>query len=308
MVKTAVFFAAFTRPVYARQTFEAIKKAQPQKLYFYSNHAREDNPDEVKNNSIIKDYVNEVDWDCEVHTWFRDVYVDQLTSIRTAIDWVFDNEESAIILEEDCVPTRAFFSFCDQMIDFYKDEKRIWYITGDNFFNLNPSGYDYIFSNYHWIWGWASWRDRWQAIDWDNFEVESMIAQGVHNHLFKTDQQRKERVKIYRKVAPIVRQTGCWDYALGVTCDQNTACAVVPSRQLVQNIGEVGEHQGNKKGGRTLFVHNPPMDADKEYIIRNRPRYIYPDWEFDYLQYKARRKWIPLWKRIVKDILNIVGM
>ena len=90
---TAVLFETFARPQYARQVFDQIKKAKPKKLYFYSNKARVDRPDEVRNNEEIRSWVKEVDWDCELHTFFREEYVDVYTSVRGAMDWVFDNEE-----------------------------------------------------------------------------------------------------------------------------------------------------------------------------------------------------------------------
>ena len=52
--------------------------------------------------------MKEVDWDCELHTFFREEYVDVYTSVRGAMDWVFENEEQAIVLEDDCVPSVAF--------------------------------------------------------------------------------------------------------------------------------------------------------------------------------------------------------
>ena len=63
---TAVLFETFARPQYARQVFDQIKKAKPKKLYFYSNKARVDRPDEVRNNEEIRSWVKEVDWDCEL--------------------------------------------------------------------------------------------------------------------------------------------------------------------------------------------------------------------------------------------------
>lgn len=81
---TAVLFETFVRPQYARQVFDQIKKAKPKKLYFYSNKARVDRPDEVRNNEEIRSWVKEVDWDCELHTFFREEYVDVYTSVRGA--------------------------------------------------------------------------------------------------------------------------------------------------------------------------------------------------------------------------------
>jgi hypothetical protein len=92
-----------------RQGKDQIKKAKPKKLYFYSNKARVDRPDEVRNNEEIRSWVKEIDWDCELHTFFREEYVDVYTSVQGAMDWVFENEEQAIVLEDDCVPSVAFF-------------------------------------------------------------------------------------------------------------------------------------------------------------------------------------------------------
>ena len=150
MVETPVLFITFVRPEYARQTFDAIKLAQPKKLYFYSNKGREEREGEVEKNEIIRSYINEIDWPCELHTWFRDECVNAYDSLRGAITWLFENEETGIVLEEDCVPTLGFFSFVDQLIPKFKDNKDVWYISGDNFYDLNPSGTDYILAYIRW--------------------------------------------------------------------------------------------------------------------------------------------------------------
>ena len=117
MVDTPVLYITFARPEYASQSFAAIKKAQPKKLYFYSNKARTDRPDEVARNEEVRSYVKQIDWDCEVKTWFREDYVDVYTSLWGAIDWLFDNEEKGIIIEEDVVASLTFYSFVDQIIE-----------------------------------------------------------------------------------------------------------------------------------------------------------------------------------------------
>ena len=81
---TAVLFETFARPQYARQVFDQIKKAKPKKLYFYSNKARVDRPDEVRNNEEIRSWVKEVDWDCELHTFFS---VKSMWMVYTSGSW-----------------------------------------------------------------------------------------------------------------------------------------------------------------------------------------------------------------------------
>ena len=145
MVQSPVLFITFSRPEYARQTWESIKLAQPKVLYFYSNKARADRVEEQERNDEIRSYIKEINWDCDLHLFFQVEHVDIYTSLRSAISWLFNNETEGIILEEDCVPTMAFFSFCDQMLSYYRDEQKVWCISGDNYLDYSPKGKDYFF-------------------------------------------------------------------------------------------------------------------------------------------------------------------
>lgn len=302
MVNTPVLFETFVRVDYARQVWEAIKAAQPKKLYFYSNKGRAEKEGEIERNDEIRGWVKEIDWDCELHTWFREECVDVYTSLKGAVDWICEHEEAWITLEDDIVPTLAFFSFCDQMIDYYRNDNRVWYVSGDNFFNLNPSGYDYIFSSYHWMYGWATWRDRWLAIDWDNLRIDEMIKQGIPFHLYKTKAQGESRVRQLRKIKDFVERTKCWDYIMGMVCDQHNAVGVFPIRHLITNIGQSGEHNKNDK---KLFVNIDASYFSSEYAINIRPPFIFRDFEYDYMNRKNLKRLKPLKIRLLSLIKNL---
>jgi len=303
MVKTPVLFETFARPDYARQVWAAIKASKPRKLYFYSNKARAEKPEEVKNNEEIRSWAKEIDWECDLHTWFRDEYVDVYTSLRGAVDWVCENEEEWIALEEDVVPTPAFFSFCDQMIEYYRNDKRVWYVSGDNIFNLNPSGYDYIFTHYHWMYGWATWRDRWRSIDWDNSHIDEMILQGIYAYFFKTKKQCKLRRDEKIRLKDFIERTKCWDFYFGMVCDQNNAVGVVPKMHLVTNIGLSGVHH---KKAKWSYVNTKSSYVGNNYLIEKRPPFVFADYEFDYLDWYNERKQKPLWRRLLIWIKSLI--
>ena len=46
---------------------------------------------------------------------------------------VFEHVDQGIILEDDCIAHPDFFSFTSELLDFYKNDKRIWCISGNNF-------------------------------------------------------------------------------------------------------------------------------------------------------------------------------
>lgn len=300
MVKTPVLFITFIRTDYARQTWEGIKEARPKTLYFYSNKGRAEKEGEVECNNEIRSYINEIDWECNLHTWFRDECVNVYDSLRGAINWLFDNEECGVILEDDCVPTKAFFCFVDQMMSKFKNEKDVWYVSGDNFHNLNPSGYDYIFSRYHWMYGWATWRDRWHKINWNDFGIETMMKEDIFSKLYKTKSQASSRKIQVHKFRQFVEQTQCWDLALGTTIDKNLGFGVFPAQHLIHNIGLSGQH--HKKPVET-FVNIAPSYPSDTYVISNEPPLVKCDLEYDYQLYAERVKSQGI-KGIIKVLRN----
>lgn len=305
MVNTPVLFETFARPDYARQVWDAIKASKPRSLYFYSNKARKDKPDEINRNEEIRAFVKEIDWECKLHTWFREEYVDVYTSLKGAVDWVCENEEEWIVLEEDVVPTSAFFSFCDQMIDYYRNDMNVWNVSGDNFLNLNPGGYDYIFSHYHYMYGWATWRNRWLAIDWNNLRIDESIDCGVFDRLFKTEGQRIRIKKSMSLMKTFIEKTKCWDFVFGLVSDQKGAVEVIPTCHLVTNIGLSGEHHDEKK--KSVFNVECSFQGN-EYIIKKRPPFVLADEEYDYLLFKAFYvKSKPFLKRLLLNISIVLG-
>lgn len=281
MVETPVLYITFARPEYASQSFAAIKKAQPKKLYFYSNKARDEKPDEVARNLEVRSYINQIDWDCEVKTWFRDEYVDVFTSLWGAIDWVFNNEEKAIIVEEDCKASLAFFDYCEKMLNLYKDDDRIWLISGNNFTpEFSPSDRSYFFSKYPGIWGWASWRSRWNKLYrkmeiWPEFRKKGIykyfgnpLAALWMSHYF--DQ--------HYKIVSTGANPGPWDYIFELSRISNNGFAVIPSENLVADIGLLGEnhHADAQPEKLNIFV------SEKEtFDVVGNPSIVVNDSHYD---------------------------
>lgn len=287
MVETPVLFITFVRSDYARQTFDSIKVAKPQKLYFYSNKGRVRKDDEIERNDEIRSFVNEIDWDCELHTWFREEYVNVYDSIRGAISWLFDNEEQGIVLEEDCVPTKAFFSFCDQMIMKFCNDQRVWMVSGDNYISCNPEGYDYIFSHMFQIYGWASWRNRWNKIDWELTGIDEFLQSDKIRYLFPQEKLYKDRVRIIKDNVNYLRKTKCWDGVFHYTMFMNNAMCVYPKVLLVTNIGLAGIHNNSNK----FSIFNAKATCvDEYYLIQNEPPYPFPSIKFENEMYKVTWK------------------
>ena len=68
------------------------------------------------------------------------------------INWLFSLEKKGIILEDDCIPDKSFFKYCEELLGKYENDKNISMISGRN--NLEKtdvkSSYYFTFGN---TWG-----------------------------------------------------------------------------------------------------------------------------------------------------------
>ena len=163
ILRTPVAFIIFNRPNTTERVFSEIAKAKPKKLLVIADGARKNKLGEAEKVAATRAIIERVNWDCEVLTNFSDVNLGCKVRVSSGIDWVFEQVEEAIILEDDCLPDPTFFRFCQEMLDRYRHDLRVGMISGDNFqFGRNRNEDSYYFSKHVHVWGWASWRDRWK--------------------------------------------------------------------------------------------------------------------------------------------------
>jgi len=300
-----VLYIAFARPEYARQSFNAIKAAKPKKFYFYSNKGREGHGDEIERNEQVRSMLKEVDWDCELHTWFREESVDVYTSLFGAINWLFQNEDFGIIIEEDCVAAPAFFNFVEQMLSKYMQDERIWMIGGSNYIEgYNPHRHDYIFSHNMFIHGWASWKNRWNRVEWNNVNFKEMIDEGVFDAVFDTKQQRQFHKDRILKYDNFVKKTHCWDIIFATTGRSRGALSILPKYNLIKNIGIEGVHTKNTD---ISIANNDVTYLKTSYDISDEPKFVLADvlWDekvFQELHIKPKS----FYNRVVRKIHKLL--
>jgi hypothetical protein len=227
---TPVAFFVFNRPETTRAVFAAIAAARPSVLLIVADGARQGRVGESERVHQVRAIVSAVDWPCDVRNNFSEVNLGCKHRVSSGLDWVFSQVDKAIILEDDCLPSLAFFQFSQEMLQRYSDNKQIFSISGSNFTkNATPDGH--YFSNYPLMWGWATWRDRWAAY---NVEPEMPYA------LLRNKWWSRPIAYLYwrRIFSDLTRgRIDTWDYQWLLTVWRNNGLAVRPSVNLVRNIG-----------------------------------------------------------------------
>jgi hypothetical protein len=272
-VTSAVLFIIFNRPDTTAKVFDRIRAARPAKLYIAADGPRAGHPDEEEFCKKAREVVAKIDWDCEVKTLFRETNMGCKEAVSSAITWFFENEEEGIILEDDCLPATSFFSFCDEMLEKYRDDTRIRHISGGNFqLGTKRGDASYYFSKISHIWGWAGWRRVWLDYDKDLKQYTDEEAKAALLKVFDDDWIADSWYQIFKELK--AGNIDTWDYQLGLTNFFNNALCVIPNVNLISNIGfgNSATHTtetGNKYAGLPLeesetITHPKYFLADRE--------------------------------------------
>jgi len=91
------------------------------------------------------------------------------TSIIYGVENIINKYEKVIVLEDDLIVSSDFLEYMNEALEFYKDNKNIWSISGygPDMECLKNYNEDIYLSPRGSSWGWATWKDRWDTIDWE---------------------------------------------------------------------------------------------------------------------------------------------
>jgi hypothetical protein len=268
--ETPIALFIFRRPDLTFQVFEAIRQAQPKKLFVIADESC--NESESILCQQARAVTESVDWDCEVLRNYADKNLGCRKRISSGLDWVFEHVEEAIILEDDCLPHPSFFRYCQELLEHYREDERIWCISGDNFQDGQWRGDgSYYFSNYNHCWGWASWRRAWQHYDHDLSNWQTVRDGHYLSSILDSELEIKYWCDIFEKLDKL-GQPNSWAYPWTFSCWQNSGLTILPNVNLVSNIGFRSD--GTHITGDSKFANLPVKNIGKichpSFLVRDR--------------------------------------
>jgi len=268
-----ILFLVFNRLDTTKQVFEMIRKAAPQKLYIASDGHRDNRVGEKEKVETVRDYVlKSIDWNCEVKTLFRNENLGCGKAVSGAITWFFENEEMGIILEDDCLPSMSFFSYCKELLEYYKNNPRIYHITGHNPLTYTKTPYSYYFARIQHCWGWASWRRAWNHYNFDIKDLNIFIEKRKIKNIFSGNADRHYWIDIFKKMDN--HEIDTWDHQWTYTIFNNNGICINPAKNMITNIGfgvnathTINDNQDNKNQQRFeigALIHQKKIKINKK--------------------------------------------
>jgi hypothetical protein len=234
---TPVAFLVFNRPDCTARVFAEIRRAQPSKLLVVADGPRPDRPDEIENCRLVREIIEKgVDWPCEVEKAFASENMGCRKRVSSGLNWVFEQVEEAIILEDDCLPSPTFFPYCAELLARFRADKRIMAVCGCNHgVNLASDAYSYAFSHVPHIWGWATWRRAWAHYDvsmktWPEFRDRHLVYDALPDPGLAAVWENAFE-------GGWNGQSDTWDFQWVYTLLSQNGLALSPSRNLITNLG-----------------------------------------------------------------------
>lgn len=278
VLTTPVALLVFNRPELTARVFAAIRAARPPQLLVVADGPRRGRPDDPERCSEVRRIVEQVDWLCELFCNYSEENLGCKIRVSSGLDWVFGLVEEAIILEDDCLPDPTFFRFCQELLHHYRDEERVMTICGANLLGRwKDDRQSYHFAQYDFVWGWASWRRAWRHYDlemrlWHDPDCRQRIRSILQN-----ERLWRLREKTFQQAFD--KGIDTWDYQWAFARTVRGGLAVVPSVNLITNIGYgadathtivMDEELAAIPTSRMDFAltHNESFLSDQEYDLK----------------------------------------
>lgn len=237
-----VMICGFNRPDCLKKVFERVREAKPAQLFLVLDAPREGRPDDVDKNNACKKALENIDWPCEVHRDYAARNMGCRKRMSSGITNVFKYVEQCIILEDDCMPNLAFFSFAGEMLQKYRDDPRVGLVAGhvQHYSHMRKPlpcycEADYYFDYMNTIWGWATWRRAWHFYDDSLSQWDSFVEAGKLSMI-------SDKMRVQDSFKRMIRdtqegRTSSWAIVWWACCVMNDMLCIHPSGNLITNVG-----------------------------------------------------------------------
>jgi len=245
---------AFNRPDHTARTLRALAAsplAERSVLVAYLDGAR--TQDEKQRVAETRKVIESQTGFASVILNARDENAGLARSIQDGVTATMKAYGKAIVVEDDIVTSPAFLAYMNNALDRYKDEPRVWHISGYN--EDLPALLDRrgaVFWRFMSCWGWASWADRWQYFERN---PENLAHQFTEEEIDRFNLDGAENLwgQVLGNVNGDLRTWAIFWYA---TIFKHDGLCLSPCQSFAENIGLDGSG-----------THCGPVDEVKEKVL-----------------------------------------
>lgn len=226
----------FNRLDHTKKTIDALKEnilAKESELFIFSDGAR--NSEEYIKVKSVRKYLKSIDGFKKINIIEAEKNRGLAKSVISGVTDIINKYGKVIVLEDDLVTSKYFLKYMNEALTIFKEREDIWSISGYGP-NINiPTDYkdDIYITKRGSSWGWATWKDRWELVDWKVSDY----------NIFKSNREMIQEFNLSGKdLAPmlddqIAGRIDSWAIRWVYSQFRNNMYTVYPIKSLVKNIG-----------------------------------------------------------------------
>lgn len=229
-----VVLIVYRRPHLAKKVLDQLAVTKPPRLFIIADGAKSNNIDDSRLVDETRSLFENIPWECSVTRIFAKENLGLRDRVLSGLDLVFSEVDSAIILEDDCLPSPDFFPFSAELLARYEAEPSVSLVSGNNF---APNGNDlnsYHFSTHSNIWGWATWSRTWR--EFRKSKSVSDLSETEIQKILRSIEGRGQRSS-FGKLLRLSSGLDSWAIQFATFNYLNGLLSAVPSQNLVTNVG-----------------------------------------------------------------------
>lgn len=229
----------YNRPDLAKKTLESLKKddlAQYTDLFIFSDG--EKNLSQKENVRLVREYIHKIDGFKSVKIFEAAKNKGLAESVISGVTRVINEYGRIIVLEDDLIISRQFLSFMNDALNFYECNNNVWSISGYQLpFEMPKTYKESVYAAYRASsWGWGTWADRWNSVDWEILDFDSYKHNPWSNFMFCRGGRDLNKMLCAQMNGEIDSWAIRWCY----NQFKQKKMTIYPVKSLVNNIGNDG--------------------------------------------------------------------
>ncbi len=239
MSRAPIIFFVFNRHVHAQKTIDYLLMnplAKESELYIFSDGPRnEDDMDSVKK---TRNYIDSIEGFKEIYITKSEANKGLAASVISGVTSIIDRYDKVIVIEDDLEVSPYFLDYMNEALLSHERNSRVFSIGGYSPPIEIPDSYkeDSYLSYRCCTWGWGTWKDRWDKVDWDVEDYAGFINNPELVAFFNRGGDDMSNILRLQMEGKVDSWGIRWDYAHY----KNNAYCFRPTLSLVNSFGNDG--------------------------------------------------------------------
>jgi hypothetical protein len=248
----------YNRLDHTKQTVESLQKnelASESELFIYSDAAK--NECNINKVNEVREYIKTIDGFKKVTIIERERNWGLANSIIDGTTKIINKYNKVIVLEDDLVSSPYFLKFMNESLNMYRDRQDIFSITGfsfsQEFMKFDKNNKEDIYLNIRPMsWSWATWKERWNKVDWEVKDFDSFIKD--RNKIKKFNTGGTDLTNMLTR--QINGKLDSWYIRWSYHAIMNNLFTIYPKVSYVNNIGHDNSGTHSKIDKNNIYNHS----------------------------------------------------